>query len=70
VLPGQPSFTPDGRRIVFERFDVETFDDGIWSMNVDGSDQRHLVSPWPLGTGFATDPNVSPDGGYAGRSSR
>jgi Tol biopolymer transport system component len=59
---GQPSFTPDGQRIVFERFDLETFDDGIWSMNVDGSDQRHLVSPWPSGTGFATDPNVSPDG--------
>ncbi|MFL5927646.1 MAG: TolB family protein [Gaiellaceae bacterium] len=59
---GQPSFTPDGQRIVFERFDLDTFDDGIWSMNVDGTDQRHVISPWPNGTGFATDPNVSPDG--------
>jgi Tol biopolymer transport system component len=59
---GQPSFTPDGRRIVFERFDPSTFDDGIWSMNVDGTDQRHVISPWPDGVGFATDPNVSPDG--------
>jgi len=60
---GQPSFTPDGKRIVFERFDPETGDDAVWSMNVDGSDQRRVVDPWPNGAGFATDPNVSPDGG-------
>jgi WD40 repeat protein len=59
---GQPSFTPDGKQIVFERFDLNTFDDGIWIMNADGSNQRPLIDPWPDGTGFATDPNVSPDG--------
>jgi Tol biopolymer transport system component len=59
---GQPSFTPDGRRIVFERFDLDTLDDGIWSMTSDGGDVRHLLSPFPAGVGGATDPNVSPDG--------
>src|SRR5262249_36909273 len=59
---GQPSFTPDGRRIVFERFDPDTGDDAIWSMKTDGTDQRLVADPWPNGAGFATDPNVSPDG--------
>ena len=56
----QPSFSPDGRRIFFERFTVATNDDAIWSMNLDGSDQRRIIGPWP--NGFVTDPNVSPDG--------
>jgi Tol biopolymer transport system component len=55
---GQPSFTPDGQRVVFERFIPDTNDDAIWSMNVDGSDQRRITS----GPGGVTDPNVSPDG--------
>lgn len=59
---GQPSFTPDGKRIVFERFDPDTFDDAIWSMKVDGSDQQRVIDPWPNGAGYATDPNVSSDG--------
>lgn len=59
---GQPSFTPDGKRIVFERFDPDTGDDAIWSMRTDGSDVKRVIDPWPNGAGFATDPNVSPDG--------
>jgi Tol biopolymer transport system component len=55
---GDPSFTPDGNRIVFERFIPATNDDAIWSMNVDGTD-RHRIESGPAG---ATDPNVSPDG--------
>jgi Tol biopolymer transport system component len=55
---GQPSFTPDGQRIVFERYIPDTNDDAIWSMNVDGSDQRRITS----GPGGVTDPNVSPNG--------
>ena len=55
---GDPSFTPDGTRIVFERFIPETNDDAIWSMNVDGTDRQRLES----GPAGATDPNVSPDG--------
>jgi Tol biopolymer transport system component len=59
---GQPSFTPDGARIFYEHFDFETFDDAIWGMNADGSNQHRIIGPWPNGQGFATDPNVSPDG--------
>jgi Tol biopolymer transport system component len=58
---GQPSFTPDGR-IVYEHFDFTTFDDAVWGMNADGSNQHRIIGPWPNGLGFATDPNVSPDG--------
>ena len=54
---GDPSFTPDGTRIVFERFVPDTNDDAIWSMKVDGTDRRGSIRP-----GGATDPNVSPDG--------
>jgi Tol biopolymer transport system component len=57
-LEGDPSFTADGTRIVFERFVPDTNDDAIWSMNVDGSDP-HRLEAGPAG---ATDPNVSPDG--------
>ena len=52
-----PSFTPDGSRLVFGHFDwLGTGADEIWSMNPDGSD-KHVVT----GAGN-TDPNVSPDG--------
>jgi Tol biopolymer transport system component len=59
---GQPSYTPDGGSIVYEHFDFTTFDDAIWDMNADGGNQHRIISPWPNGQGFATDPNVSPDG--------
>ena len=60
VFDDQPSFSPDGQRIYFERFTLATNDVAIWSMTVDGGDQRRLVGPFP--DGFVTDPNVSPDG--------
>ena len=59
---GQPSFTPDGKRIVFERYDPDTNDDAIWSMKTNGTDVKRVVDPWPNGAGLATDPNVSPNG--------
>jgi Tol biopolymer transport system component len=59
---GQPSFTPDGAEIVYEHFDFDTFDDAVWGMNANGSNQHRIIGPWPNGQGFATDPNVSPDG--------
>jgi len=59
ICEGEPSFTPDGTRIVFERFNIDTGEDAIWSMNVDGTDRRQVTT----GTGIGvTDPNVSPDG--------
>jgi len=59
---GQPSYSPDGSRIVYEHFDFSTFDDAVWGMNAEGSNQERIIDPWPNGLGFATDPNVSPDG--------
>jgi Tol biopolymer transport system component len=56
----QPSFSPDGRRIYFERYTIATNDDAIWSMKLDGSDQRRIIGPFP--NGAVGDPNVSPDG--------
>jgi Tol biopolymer transport system component len=52
-----PSFTPDGSRLVYERYDPPK-DDAVWSMNLDGTDRRRITAP-DVGGG---DPNVSPDG--------
>lgn len=60
VFDDQPSYSPDGRRIYFERFTVATNDDAIWSMAIDGTRQRRILNPFPQG--FVTDPNISPDG--------
>ena len=56
VCEADPSFTPDGRHVVFERYDPAIDDDGIWIMATDGTN-RHKIT----GAGGA-DPNVSPDG--------
>ena len=59
LCEGDPSFTPDGTRIVFEQFNVDTFEDAIWSMKLDGSGRRFIT----IGTGSGViDPSVSPDG--------
>jgi Tol biopolymer transport system component len=55
VCQGDPSFTPDGSRIVFDRFDPATNDEAHWSMDLNGND-RHRI-----GTCCA-DPTVSPNG--------
>ncbi len=57
-VDAQPSFTPDGNRVVYESFDCAS-DDAIFSRALDGSDVRRINTPFPDG---ATDPNVSPDG--------
>jgi Tol biopolymer transport system component len=52
-----PSFTPDGSRLLFEHFDwLGTGADEIWSMKPDGSDKRLVTS-----AGYI-DPNMAPDG--------
>jgi Tol biopolymer transport system component len=66
VIPSQtpegcetdPAFTPDGDRLVFERFDAIADDDAIWIMDLDGNGRRRIGT----GPGGATTPEVSPDG--------
>jgi len=57
ICEGDPSFTPDGSRIVFHQFDPATNDEAFWSMNLSGNDRQRI--PAPAG---ASDPNVSPNG--------
>jgi Tol biopolymer transport system component len=60
VFEGQPSFTPDGRHIVFERYTIATNDDAIWIEKLDGTGAHRLIGS--ATNGFVTDPNVSPNG--------
>ena len=50
------SYTADGTRLVYSRFDFVLEVEEIWSMNTDGSDQRFITDAG------GPDPNVSPDG--------
>jgi Tol biopolymer transport system component len=50
------SFTPDGARLIYTRFDPVIEVEQIWSMNIDGSDQQFITDAG------GPDPNVSPDG--------
>jgi Tol biopolymer transport system component len=56
---GQPSFSPDGRFIAYER-DVAEGNNGVWLMKADGTGKRRLTRS-PFGC-CDTDPNFSPDG--------
>jgi Tol biopolymer transport system component len=58
TFEGQPVFSADGQRIIFERFDGVA-DDSLFSVRLDGSDLRRVTSAPPDGH---SDPNVSPDG--------
>ena len=40
---GGPFFSPDGKRIVWRRFDEEGLRADVWSMKMDGTDQRPLT---------------------------
>ena len=51
-----PSFSPDGRKIVFQTKNTETKDAQIWLVNVDGSNPRRLTSNGGI------EPSWSPDG--------
>jgi Tol biopolymer transport system component len=55
VCEGDPTFTPDGTRIIFDRFDPATNDEAFWSMDTNGND-RQRIGP------CCADPTVSPDG--------
>lgn len=56
---GQPSFSPDGKFIVYER-DVAEGNNGVWLMKADGTGKRRITRS-PFGC-CDTDPNFSPDG--------
>ncbi|HEX6581179.1 MAG TPA: hypothetical protein VF195_09950 [Actinomycetota bacterium] len=56
VCEADPSFTPDGSRLVFERYDPILDEDAVWSMNLDGGDRVRITDAG------APDPNVSPNG--------
>jgi Tol biopolymer transport system component len=57
LCQSDPSFTPNGTRLVFGHFDwLGSGAHEVWSMKLDGSDKRVVT-----GAG-ETDPNVSPDG--------
>jgi len=40
---GGPFFTPDGRKIVWRRFDEQGLIADIWTMNLDGSNQKKIT---------------------------
>ena len=56
---GDPAFTPDGQRIVFNHFDDKADTENIWTMDLTGGDRRRLTNRKDSGT---MDPNVSPNG--------
>src|SRR5436309_8974612 len=53
------AISPDGRRIVFNRFTADDQSEGIFLMNADGSGQMLLVNRSPI---FDGEPAWSPDG--------
>ena len=56
---GQPSFSADGKWIVYER-DIAPGNNGVWLMRPDGSMKRRVTRS-PFGC-CDTDPNFSPNG--------
>jgi Tol biopolymer transport system component len=57
---GGPFFSPDGRRIVWRRFDEQGLIADIWTMNVDGSDQRRVTDFGAM----SWAPYIHPSGEY------
>jgi Tol biopolymer transport system component len=41
---GGPFFTPDGRKIVWRRFDEKGLIADVWTMNLDGTDQKPITT--------------------------
>jgi Tol biopolymer transport system component len=60
---GQPSFSPDGKWIVYER-DIAPGNNGVWLMRSNGTGLRRVTrNPFGAGEcGCDTDPNFSPNG--------
>jgi Tol biopolymer transport system component len=57
---GGPFFSPDGKRIIWRRFDESGLIANIWTMNPDGTDQRQITN---FGS-MSWAPYIHPSGGY------
>ena len=57
---GQPVFSADQQRIIYEHFDCDV-DDSLFSQFVGGGDEQRVTDAFPDGH---TDPNVSPNGRF------
>ncbi len=57
---GGPFFSPDGKRIVWRRFDEQGLIADVWTMNLDGSDQRQATR---FGS-MSWAPYIHPSGEY------
>lgn len=57
---GGPFFSPDGKRIVWRRFDEQGLIADVWTMNIDGSDQRQVTDFKSM----SWAPYVHPSGEY------
>jgi Tol biopolymer transport system component len=57
---GGPFFTPDGKRIVWRRFDEQGLIADVWTMNLDGRDQKQITT---FGS-MSWAPYMHPSGDY------
>jgi Tol biopolymer transport system component len=57
---GGPFFSPDGKRIVWRRFDEKGLIADVWTMNLDGSDQRQITDFGAM----SWAPYIHPSGEY------
>ena len=57
---GGPFFSPDGKRIVWRRFDEAGLLADVWTMNLDGTDQRRLTEFGAM----SWAPYIHPSGEY------
>jgi Tol biopolymer transport system component len=57
---GGPFFSPDGKRIIWRRFDEAGLIADIWTMNLDGSDQRQITNFGAM----SWAPYIHPSGQY------
>ena len=57
----QPSFSPDGKTIVFVKYSSDAKSCSIWTMDTEGGNQNRLTD---AKKGFAFHPRFSPDGKF------